>query len=62
MKTTGVIVSDFVNPTQFGAGLKDLESYPRDIERDQNVCLAAGADLIFPRSPKKCISPTHVLR
>ena len=41
-----VIVSDFVNPTQF-APTEDLESYPRDIERDAKVCEQEGADVIF---------------
>ena len=41
-----VVVSDFVNPTQFSPN-EDLESYPRDIDRDAQVCEQSGADLIF---------------
>lgn len=41
-----VIVSDFVNPTQFAPN-EDLASYPRDLERDCNVANKAGAHLIF---------------
>ncbi|MCI9446407.1 MAG: pantoate--beta-alanine ligase [Lachnospiraceae bacterium] len=47
-----VVVSDFVNPTQFGVN-EDLASYPRDIERDAAVCEAAGADLIFHPEPEE---------
>ena len=41
-----VVVSDFVNPIQFGPK-EDLASYPRDIDRDAKVCEEAGADIIF---------------
>lgn len=41
-----VVVSIFVNPIQFGPK-EDLASYPRDLERDSQICKEAGADLIF---------------
>ncbi|MGL4655325.1 MAG: pantoate--beta-alanine ligase [Sarcina sp.] len=40
------VVSIFVNPTQFGAN-EDLESYPRDFDRDSKICERAGASIIF---------------
>lgn len=51
-----VVVSDFVNPIQFGPK-EDLASYPRDIQRDANVCEASGADLIFHPQPEDMYSP-----
>lgn len=41
-----VVVSDFVNPIQFGP-TEDLQTYPRDLERDSKLCSEAGANLIF---------------
>jgi pantoate--beta-alanine ligase len=41
-----VVVTLFVNPTQFGAG-EDLGSYPRDEARDRALAEAEGVDLLF---------------
>lgn len=47
-----VVVSVFVNPMQF-APSEDLESYPRDMERDTAVCEDAGAALVFHPTPSE---------
>lgn len=47
-----VVVSVFVNPMQFGP-TEDLESYPRDMDRDAALCEDAGADLIFHPEPSE---------
>jgi pantoate--beta-alanine ligase len=41
-----VVLSIFVNPTQFGPG-EDLASYPRDWKRDEASCRAVGVDVVF---------------
>lgn len=45
-QTAFVVVSVFVNPTQFGPK-EDFTKYPRTLEADTKLCAEAGADLIF---------------
>ncbi len=47
-----VVVSIFVNPMQFGPA-EDLDSYPRDLERDAALCKEVGVDLIFHPEPEE---------
>ena len=51
-----VVVSDFVNPIQFGIN-EDLATYPRDIEADKRLCGQAGAHLIFHPQPAEMYAP-----
>jgi len=41
-----VVMSLFVNPTQFGPG-EDLDRYPRDERRDLELAAGAGADIVY---------------
>ncbi|MGW1377955.1 pantoate--beta-alanine ligase [Streptomyces sp. NPDC002446] len=44
-----VVVTVFVNPLQFGAG-EDLDRYPRTLDADVELAVAAGADVVFAPS------------
>ncbi|MEO0796033.1 MAG: pantoate--beta-alanine ligase [Verrucomicrobiota bacterium] len=45
-RTDAVVVSIFVNPTQFGLN-EDFERYPKQLEDDLEQCKARGADIVF---------------
>ena len=46
-----LVVSIFVNPTQFGPN-EDYETYPRDIQRDSETVASVGVDVIFSPTAK----------
>ena len=53
-----VVVSDFVNPTQFGEN-EDLGSYPRDIKRDAALCAKwpGNSNIFLIVAPRKRYKP-----
>lgn len=53
-----LVVSVFVNPTQFGPG-EDLDRYPRDLPRDMQLAEEHGADAVFAPEAGAMYQPDH---
>jgi pantoate--beta-alanine ligase len=53
-----LVLSLFVNPTQFGQG-EDFESYPRDLAQDAELARSAGVDLLFAPEVRAMYPPGY---
>jgi len=53
-----VVVSVFVNPTQFGPD-EDFDRYPRNLARDTDLCIAEGVDYLFTPEAEEIYPPGH---
>lgn len=53
-----VVVSIFVNPTQFGPS-EDFSKYPRELKTDRTLAAEAGADVIFAPSAEEMYAGDH---
>jgi len=53
-----VIVSIFVNPLQFGP-TEDFQQYPRQLDKDRQLCEQVGVDVIFAPSTEEMLPPSQ---
>lgn len=56
-----VVVSIFVNPTQFGPN-EDFDTYPRQLETDLEICKKHNADIVFAPDRSEMYNETSYLK